>query len=197
MTPWAREVGTLAWASTMGLVPVFAPDTPTALFLSHPLKAHVLSLPPGLCPCPWPWGSIPVWVFSLVASTSANLLWNAVCSFRWARGGEDLFPPYAIMLPDCDLCPFSTQESFCQGFPLCLVTSLVLVQLILFLWGISQSLKNVANNFPEFSIPVQNCWYFYFPLVSWVGKIPWRRAWQSTPVFLPGESPQTEETNRL
>ena len=23
----------------------------------------------------------------------------------------------------------------------------------------------------------------------WVGKIPWRRAWQSTPVFLPGESP--------
>ena len=22
----------------------------------------------------------------------------------------------------------------------------------------------------------------------WVGKIPWRRAWQTTPVFLPGES---------
>ena len=22
----------------------------------------------------------------------------------------------------------------------------------------------------------------------WVGKIPWRRSWQSTPVFLPGES---------
>ena len=22
---------------------------------------------------------------------------------------------------------------------------------------------------------------------SWVGKIPWRRAWQPTPVFLPGE----------
>jgi len=22
----------------------------------------------------------------------------------------------------------------------------------------------------------------------WVRKIPWRRAWQSTPVFLPGES---------
>ena len=21
----------------------------------------------------------------------------------------------------------------------------------------------------------------------WVGKIPWRRAWQPTPVFLPGE----------
>ena len=22
----------------------------------------------------------------------------------------------------------------------------------------------------------------------WVGKIPWKRAWQATPVFLPGES---------
>ena len=27
----------------------------------------------------------------------------------------------------------------------------------------------------------------------WVGKIPWRRAWQPTPVFLSGESPWTEE----
>ena len=27
----------------------------------------------------------------------------------------------------------------------------------------------------------------------WVGKIPWRRAWQPTLVFLPGESPWTEE----
>ena len=26
----------------------------------------------------------------------------------------------------------------------------------------------------------------------WVGKIPWRRAWHPTPVFLPGESPWTE-----
>ena len=24
-------------------------------------------------------------------------------------------------------------------------------------------------------------------LDSWVGKIPWRRVWQPTPVFLPGE----------
>ena len=31
----------------------------------------------------------------------------------------------------------------------------------------------------------------------WVGKIPWRRAWQPTPVFLPGDSPWTEEPGRL
>ena len=31
----------------------------------------------------------------------------------------------------------------------------------------------------------------------WVGKIPWRRAWQPTPDFLPGESHWTEETGKL
>ena len=31
---------------------------------------------------------------------------------------------------------------------------------------------------------------------SWVGKIPWRRAWQPTPIFLPGESPWTVEPGR-
>ena len=31
----------------------------------------------------------------------------------------------------------------------------------------------------------------------WVGKIPWRRAWQPTPVFLPGESSRTEKPGRL
>ena len=31
----------------------------------------------------------------------------------------------------------------------------------------------------------------------WVGKIPWRRAWQPTPVCVPGESPWTEEPGGL
>ena len=31
----------------------------------------------------------------------------------------------------------------------------------------------------------------------WLGKIPWRRTWQPTPVFLPGESPWTEEPGEL
>ena len=30
-----------------------------------------------------------------------------------------------------------------------------------------------------------------------VGKISWRRAWQLSPVFLPGESPWTEEPGGL
>ena len=33
-------------------------------------------------------------------------------------------------------------------------------------------------------------------LNPWIGKIPWRRAWQPTPVFLPGESPWTEGPGR-
>ena len=32
---------------------------------------------------------------------------------------------------------------------------------------------------------------------SWVGKIPWRSAWQPTLVFLPGESPWTKEPGGL
>ena len=31
----------------------------------------------------------------------------------------------------------------------------------------------------------------------WVGNILWRKAWQPTPVFLPGESPWTEELGEL
>jgi len=31
----------------------------------------------------------------------------------------------------------------------------------------------------------------------WVGKIPWRRAWQPTPVFLPGETHRQEEPGGL
>ena len=31
----------------------------------------------------------------------------------------------------------------------------------------------------------------------WVGKIPWRRTWQPTPVFLPWRIPWTEEPGRL
>ena len=32
--------------------------------------------------------------------------------------------------------------------------------------------------------------------LPWVGKIPWRKAWQPTPVFLPGESTWTEDMVR-
>ena len=31
----------------------------------------------------------------------------------------------------------------------------------------------------------------------WIGKIPWRTEWQPTQVFLPGESPWTEEPGGL
>ena len=34
-------------------------------------------------------------------------------------------------------------------------------------------------------------------LIPWIGKMPWRRAWQPTPLFLPGESPRTEEPGGL
>ena len=37
----------------------------------------------------------------------------------------------------------------------------------------------------------ERCWFN-----PWVRKIPWRRAWQPAPVFLPGEFPWTEEPGR-
>ena len=33
--------------------------------------------------------------------------------------------------------------------------------------------------------------------ISGLGRFPWRMAWQPTPVFLPGESPRTEEPGML
>ena len=41
-------------------------------------------------------------------------------------------------------------------------------------------------NGKELSCQCRRCKRCEFDL--WVGKIPWRRAWQPTPVFLPGES---------
>ena len=52
--------------------------------------------------------------------------------------------------------------------------------------------------FPGGSVGKEICLQCGRPgLYPWIGKIPWRRAWQPTPVFLPGESPWTEESGRL
>ena len=55
--------------------------------------------------------------------------------------------------------------------------------------GLSQSFDLAL---PVISLPV--CILVYFVIFTWKGwdpwvrKFPWRRTWQSTPVFLPGES---------
>ena len=48
----------------------------------------------------------------------------------------------------------------------------------------------IVKNLP----PIWETWVGFSPQV---GKIPWRRAWQPTPVFLPRESPWTEMPGRL
>uniref|UniRef100_A0AC11DI30 Uncharacterized protein n=1 Tax=Ovis aries TaxID=9940 RepID=A0AC11DI30_SHEEP len=52
---------------------------------------------------------------------------------------------------------------------------------VIFLHGTSQAVLVVKN--PSASAGDRETW-----LDPWVRKIPWRRAWQPTPVFLPGES---------
>ena len=73
-----------------------------------------------------------------------------------------------------------------------------LVLLVAFILG--------AEDLIQFSIMGCSQWYSYMRfacnardlgLIPWVGKIPWRRRWQPTPVFLPGESPWTEELGVL
>ena len=52
--------------------------------------------------------------------------------------------------------------------------------------------KIIVTNFPGGLIVKEPTWHCRrhkrCGFDSWVGKIPWRRAWQPTPVFLPGES---------
>ena len=51
----------------------------------------------------------------------------------------------------------------------------------------------VVKNLPS----VQEMYNKRLGFDPWDGKIPWRRAWQPTPVVLLGESPWTEETGGL
>ena len=45
--------------------------------------------------------------------------------------------------------------------------------------------------------PACQCRHKRYGFNSWVRKIPWRRAWQPPPIFLPGESSWTEEPGGL
>ena len=72
------------------------------------------------------------------------------------------------------------------------------------LWGVQLSLKRlwrsycVSDELPWWlSNKKSACQCRRLRFNSWVGKIPWRRAGQPTPVFLPVESPWTEEPGRL
>ena len=50
-------------------------------------------------------------------------------------------------------------------------------------------MQGFPDSFPGGSDCKESCLQWGRPrLDPWVGKIPWRLAWQPTPVFLPGES---------
>ena len=63
--------------------------------------------------------------------------------------------------------------------------------------SLCEVLQNVQA--PQVGLMVKN----RFPMQEtlrfdpWVGKIPWKRKWQPTLIFLPGESPGTEEPGGL
>ena len=47
--------------------------------------------------------------------------------------------------------------------------------------GVQDYMKNLARTTRRAKVT-------FAEMYPWAEKIPWRRAWQSTPVFLPGES---------
>ena len=72
---------------------------------------------------------------------------------------------------------------------------------LVMLWGgVAASSSLVSSS--EASLVVESAWNAgdlgLIPgFDPWVGKIPWRRTWKPTPVFLRGESPWTEEPGGL
>ena len=67
----------------------------------------------------------------------------------------------------------------------------------------SPSSVSGAHQYLRMTVLSTTCWWLRWWRIClqcrrpgfdpWVGKVPWRRAWQPTPVFLVGESPGTEE----
>ena len=67
---------------------------------------------------------------------------------------------------------------------------IIILLFLLYTWGTWN--REQLNNLPKVTNPkvverdaVERKETWVYP---WVGKIPWRKAWQPTPVFLPGES---------
>ena len=83
------------------------------------------------------------------------------------------------------MCPAPIQS------PCLPVTSLNLVYLLAFhssFTSIFASLRGFPGGVRNKDPASQGRRYKRWGFDPWVGKIPWRRAWQPTPVFLPGES---------
>ena len=77
-------------------------------------------------------------------------------------------------------------------------------------WGMQESKTHRFLALENYTLKIKSL--NYFPVVQqkrihcqcrrlgfdpWVRKIPWRRKWQPTPVFLPGEIPWPEKPGRL
>ena len=112
---------------------------------------------------------------SIPQSTTAVRCPSALCTWtrEWTRGNK--FQHLTQALPASDPCRWTqTFRIETWGIP----NLAPLTSLRAFL--VAQMVKNMP------AMRETGVW-------SWVGKTPWRRAWQPTLVFLPRETPQTEE----
>ena len=64
-------------------------------------------------------------------------------------------------------------------------------------WTIYTHVKGFPGGSDGKESPAMWDTWFKLRFDSWVGKIPWRRVWQPTLVFLPGESPCIKQPGGL
>ena len=103
------------------------------------------------------------------------------------------FSLFSLWLPS--FLAWSIKSCFLRGDPCCHLTNTSLPD---FFWFFSLLAPYALRGASLVAQMVMNPLKFGRPgFVPWVGKIPWRRAWQTTAIFLPRESPWTEEPGGL
>ena len=74
------------------------------------------------------------------------------------------------------------------GCPKMYLGAIFLINQLINFWGCTESLLGFPDGTSSKEPACQQRWHKRLGFHLWVGQIPWRRAGQPTPVFLPGES---------
>ena len=134
-----------------------------------------------------PWSHIPFWYMNMFTTLLA--LW---ISYLWGFCGGFIMQVWSIMNSVYSPSPLSGE----QEMKILSFSSWLDLSGPALLQEPTQSHRNKTKDAPHTlnrlpwwlsgKEPVCQCWSTRFNL--WVGKSPWRRKWQPTPVFWPGES---------
>ena len=130
--------------------------------------------------------SVVPWEASLVAQTVKNLRICLQCRSEWVKSvlSDSLWPPWTVAHQVPPSMGFSRQK-YWSGLPFPSPGDLPNA-------GIEPRSPALQADALTSEPPGKQCRRPGFS--PWVGKIPWRRAWQPTPVFMPGENPHGQRS---